>query len=93
MVNMPFKHFLYVFLGFFSVIQAYGQEKVLTMKDAEQLALSNYASIKAKASQLNASKAFLKETKSEYLPDVNLWLSRITEQSMVKTDLLMVTAV
>jgi len=72
MVNMPFKHFLYVFLGFFSVIQAYGQEKVLTMKDAEQLALSNYASIKAKASQLNASKAFLKETKSEYLPDVNL---------------------
>jgi len=72
MVNTPFKHFLYVFLGFFSIIQARGQEKVLTMKDAEQLALSNYASIKAKASQLNASKAFLKETKSEYLPDVNL---------------------
>jgi outer membrane protein TolC len=72
MVNQPFKHFLYVFLGFFSIIQAHGQEKVLTMKDAEQLALSNYASIKAKASQLNASKAYLKETKSEYLPDVSL---------------------
>ena len=72
MFNMPFKHFLYVFIGFCCVLQAYGQEKVLTMKDAEQLALSNYASIKAKASQLNASKAFLKETKTEYLPDVNL---------------------
>ncbi|HTK17956.1 MAG TPA: TolC family protein [Mucilaginibacter sp.] len=72
MVNTPFKHFLYVFIGFFSIIQVHGQEKVLTMKDAEQLALSNYASIKAKASQLNASKAYLKETKSEYLPDVNL---------------------
>jgi outer membrane protein TolC len=72
MVNTPFKHFLYVFLGFFSIVPAHGQEKVLTMKDAEQLALSNYASIKAKASQLNASKAYLKETKSEYLPDVNL---------------------
>jgi adhesin transport system outer membrane protein len=72
MVNLPFKRFFYVFLGFFSIIQAQGQEKVLTMKDAEQLALSNYASIKAKASQLNASKAYLKETKSEYLPDVNL---------------------
>jgi len=72
MVNPHFKHFIYVFLGFFSIIQARGQEKVLTMKDAEQLALSNYASIKAKASQLNASKAYLKETKSEYLPDVNL---------------------
>jgi outer membrane protein TolC len=53
-------------------LQAHGQEKVLTMKDAEQLALSNYASIKAKASQLNASKAYLQETKTEYLPDVNL---------------------
>lgn len=72
MVNPYFKHFIYAFLGFFSIIQAHGQEKVLTMKDAEQLALNNYASIKAKTSQLNASKAYLKETKSEYLPDVSL---------------------
>jgi len=69
MVNPHFKHFIYVFLGFFSIIQARGQEKVLTMKDAEQLALGNYASIKAKASQLNASKAFLKETKSDVRDD------------------------
>lgn len=72
MFNTPSKQFLYFFLGFFCVLRAYGQDKVLTMKDAEQLALGNYASIKAKASQLNASKAYLKETKTEYLPDVNL---------------------
>ena len=41
------------------------------MKDAEQMALANYASIKAKANQLNASKAYLTETKTEYLPDLN----------------------
>ena len=72
MFNMPSKQFLYFFLGFFCVLRASAQQKVLTMKDAEQLALANYASIKAKASQLNASKAYLKETKTEYLPDVNL---------------------
>jgi outer membrane protein TolC len=40
------------------------------MKDAEQMAQANYASIKAKMNQLNASKAFLTETKNEYLPDL-----------------------
>ncbi len=41
------------------------------MKDAEQTALANYASIKAKMNQLNASKAYLTETKNEYLPDLS----------------------
>ena len=72
MLNMPFKHLLYVFLGFFCALHVQGQQKVLTMKDAEQLAINNYGSIKAKASQLNASKAYLKETKTEYLPDVSI---------------------
>jgi len=44
----------------------------LGMKDAEQTALANYQSIKAKANQLNSSKASLSESKTEYLPDVNL---------------------
>ncbi len=71
MLNIPLKHFILAFLSVLYVFQAMGQ-KVLTIKDAEQIALSNYASIKAKANQLNASKAFLTETKTEYLPDVNL---------------------
>ncbi|MDB5154731.1 MAG: transporter [Mucilaginibacter sp.] len=71
MLNIPLKHLILAFSSVLYVFQADGQ-KVLTMKDAEQIALSNYASIKAKANQLNASKAFLTETKTEYLPDVNL---------------------
>lgn len=47
-------------------------QKVLGLKEAEQIALANYGTIKAKASQLNSSKAYLTETKTEYLPDVSL---------------------
>jgi outer membrane protein TolC len=68
------KNTVCVFLGLagcFFAFSAHGQ-KVLTMKEAVQTALDNYGTIKAKASQLNASKAFLKETKSEYLPDLNV---------------------
>ncbi|MGZ3821161.1 MAG: TolC family protein [Mucilaginibacter sp.] len=72
MLKAFFKCSLYVFFGLFCVLKVHGQQKMLTMKDAEQLALSNYGSIKAKANQLNASKAFLTETKSEYLPDVSV---------------------
>jgi adhesin transport system outer membrane protein len=72
MLNAPFKYFLF---GFFCVLfftNVKAQQKVLSMKDAEQLALNNYASIKAKTSQLNASKAYLTETKTEYLPDLSV---------------------
>jgi outer membrane protein TolC len=71
MLKRFFKSFP-VFLSVLFFTNAGAQQKVLTMKDAEQLALNNYASIKAKASQLNASKAFLSETKSEYLPDLSV---------------------
>ncbi|MDB5023074.1 MAG: transporter [Mucilaginibacter sp.] len=71
MLNMSLKHLFLGFLSVLCVFQAHGQ-KVLTIKEAEQIALSNYGSIKAKASQLNASKAYLTETKTEYLPDVTL---------------------
>ena len=90
MLNMPLKHFILSFSECFIVLQALGQQKVLTIKEAEQIALSNYAYYKSKASQLNASKAFLKETKTEYLPDVTYRPSRITELSTVKMALFMV---
>jgi len=62
-----------LFAGFSLIIyiNANAQQKVLTMKDAEQTALANYASIKAKMNQLNASRAYLTETKNEYLPDLS----------------------
>ncbi len=50
---------------------AWGQQKVLGLKEAEQIALANYGTIKSKANQLNASKAYLTETKTEYLPNLS----------------------
>ena len=64
----------YIIAGFLSVVicSQVQAQKVLTIKDAEQLALANYGTIKAKANQLNASKAYLTETRAEQLPDLNL---------------------
>ena len=71
---MPKRPLQFVFLSLFALFivpNAYSQ-KTLGIKEAEQLALNNYPAIKAKANQLKASKAYLTETKTEYLPDVNL---------------------
>ncbi len=46
--------------------------QVLTLKQAVQTALNNYGSIKAKTSYVNASKALLKESEREALPDLNI---------------------
>src|SRR5476649_2914569 len=72
MLNIISKPTLLGVLCVFFAYQALGQQKLLSLKDAEQIALANYGTIKAKASQLNASKAYLNETRSEQLPDVNL---------------------
>jgi len=58
--------------GIFLITNAPAQQKVLNIKEAEQIAITNYGTIKAKANQLNSSKASLKETKLEYLPDLNV---------------------
>ncbi len=71
MLNISSKQFILGFLSVLFVFKANGQ-KILTIKEAEQIALANYGTIKAKTNQLNASKAYLTETKTEYLPDVNL---------------------
>lgn len=47
-------------------------QQVLTLKDAVQTALNNYGTIKAKTNYVNASKALVKESKAEALPDMNL---------------------
>ncbi|MBS1525803.1 MAG: TolC family protein [Bacteroidetes bacterium] len=71
MINKACKYFLLVF-GALTSFKTFGQQKVLTMQEAEKMALDNYASIKAKMNQLNASKAYLTETETEYLPDLSL---------------------
>ncbi|MBS1598122.1 MAG: TolC family protein [Bacteroidetes bacterium] len=62
---------------FFTLIFTYNilsstQAQVLTLKEAVQTALSNYGTLKAKANYLNASKALVKATNREYLPDLNI---------------------
>src|SRR4051812_44660183 len=46
--------------------------QVLTLKNAVQNALSNYGTIRAKANYLNASRETEKQTRREYLPNLNI---------------------
>ncbi len=50
----------------------FAQQKILTLKEAVQTSLQNYGTIKAKANYAQASAATLRQTKREYLPDLNL---------------------
>jgi outer membrane protein TolC len=71
MLNIPSKHFMIGILSVLIVFKVQAQ-KTLTIKEAEKIALANYQTIKAKANQLNASKASLTETRTEQLPNVNV---------------------
>jgi outer membrane protein TolC len=55
----------------FSVSAGGANAQVLTLKQAVQTALANYGTIRAKANYVKASQANVKETKREYLPDIN----------------------
>ncbi len=50
----------------------FAQQKILTLKEAVQNTLQNYGTIKAKANYVQAAAATLKETKREYLPNLNV---------------------
>ncbi|MGI4021069.1 MAG: TolC family protein [Janthinobacterium lividum] len=50
----------------------FAQQKILTLKEAVQNTLQNYGAIKAKANYAQASAATLKQTKREYLPNLNV---------------------
>ncbi|MBS1602538.1 MAG: TolC family protein, partial [Bacteroidetes bacterium] len=55
----------------FSLLANGVSAQVLTLKQAVQAALTNYGTIRAKTDYVKASQANVKETKREYLPDVN----------------------
>jgi outer membrane protein TolC len=48
------------------------QAQMLSIKDAIQKSLANYGTLKAKAHYVDASKALVKESSREYLPDLNI---------------------
>src|ERR1700761_9006783 len=50
--------------------------QALTVKQAVQNALNNYGTIKAKADYVKSAKANVRETKNEYLPDIQFSLSQ-----------------
>jgi adhesin transport system outer membrane protein len=72
MLNIISKHILLGILCILFFVPVQAQQKLLSLKDAEQIALANYGTIKAKTNQLNSSKAYLNETKTESLPDLNV---------------------
>lgn len=51
--------------------------QVLTLKEAVQTALNNYASIKAKANYLKASEAAVRGASSEYLPELGVGMQQV----------------
>jgi outer membrane protein TolC len=69
MIRMPVVFFCIAF-GLCSFFEVNGQS--LSLKEAVQTALSHYGAIKAKEDYLSASRAIVKKTAREYLPDLNL---------------------
>jgi outer membrane protein TolC len=61
-------------LGLLSIAFSFhvAEAQVLTLKEAVQTGLHNYSAIKAKANYVNASKASVKQSEKEYLPDLGI---------------------
>jgi outer membrane protein TolC len=60
-------------LGFICIVGfQVTKAQVLTLKEAVQTSLQNYSAIKAKANYVNASKAIVKQSEREYLPDLSI---------------------
>src|ERR1700748_3047614 len=64
--KFPFLLLLFIFSGYHSSAQ-----QSISLKQAVQLAIENYGTIKAKASYAEASKAAVVESRRDYLPNVN----------------------
>src|SRR6202012_569272 len=60
----------------FSISAGRASAQVLTMRQAVQTALTNYGTIRARANYVKASQANVRETRREYLPDINFSLQQ-----------------
>src|SRR5215210_5415437 len=69
--NILIRYILFLSIILFSY-QSYGQQKVLTLKEAISIAIENYGILKAKQSYLKASAASVGQSRKEYLPDLNI---------------------
>ncbi|MBO9586310.1 MAG: TolC family protein [Flavobacterium sp.] len=66
---MYFKKITFLFLLIFASI---GYAQTLSLKEALKIGLENYGSIRAKNNYANASKETLKQSRRDYLPNLNL---------------------
>ena len=69
---LKYRNTYLAFMLMLCALSANSQQKVLTLKEAVQTALSNYGTIKAKANYVKASQANVTENKREQLPDLNV---------------------
>ncbi|MHA4740107.1 TolC family protein [Dyadobacter sp. MSC1_007] len=68
----PNKYFPALLLAVILAGAGESNAQVLTLQNAVETALSNYGSLKAKSSYIDASKATVLQSKKEYLPNLNL---------------------
>ncbi|WP_026730003.1 TolC family protein [Flavobacterium denitrificans] len=65
-------YFKKITLLFFLIITSIGYSQTLSLKEALKTGLENYGSIKAKNNYASASKETLKQSRRDYLPNLNL---------------------
>lgn len=71
--ELRMKKLYYPFLIFYFLLtEKINSQTALTLKDALNEAVQNYATIKAKANYVNASKASLQQSRMDYLPNLIL---------------------
>ena len=65
-------YFKKITLLFFLIFASIGYSQTLSLKEAIKTGLENYGSIRAKSNYTNASKETLKQSRRDYLPNLNL---------------------
>ncbi|MCD9575075.1 TolC family protein [Flavobacterium soyae] len=65
-------YFKKITLLFFLIFASIGYSQTLSLKEAVKTGLENYGSIRAKNNYTNASKETLKQSRRDYLPNLNL---------------------
>jgi adhesin transport system outer membrane protein len=70
--TLEFMYFKKITLLFFLIFASIGYSQTLSLKEAVKTGLENYGSIRAKNNYTNASKETLKQSRRDYLPNLNL---------------------
>lgn len=70
--TLEFMYFKKITLLFFLIFASIGYSQALSLKEAVKTGLENYGSIRAKNNYTNASKETLKQSRRDYLPNLNL---------------------